>query len=61
MHCLVNNYLPLRKWDAGTKIGAVNISKIAIICRPDKKKAKIMKICPNSNKAAQKDNPEEHR
>ena len=33
----------------------VHITKKTIICRPDRKKDKILKICPNNNNPAQRD------
>ena len=33
----------------------VHITKKTIICRPDQKKVKILKICSNNNNHAQKD------
>ena len=33
----------------------VHITKKTIICRPDQKKDKILKICPNNNNIAQED------
>ena len=56
MNFLVNNYLICKIWDTGTEISAVMVPKLAIICRPDHKRAKNLKICTHSNSVAQKVN-----